>query len=151
MLIKNRFKSNEFFTFTGIWIFFIILNSASSQLPNYIFTIVPLIAVLTAKWIDIALKNKTTLLRVFQITQNSVVVLLWLSIFIFSFYFFPVPKAYFWIFVVAGLIFTFYIFLRKLNAETKLIVPSLLAFTCLSLLLNTQILPYTFNFRAPPR
>ncbi len=57
-LIKNKFQAAEYFTVTGVWVYFIILNSASSQLPNYVFSIVPLIAVLTAKWIDIALEQK---------------------------------------------------------------------------------------------
>jgi len=33
-LIKNRFVSTEYFTLTGIWIYFLILSSSKSQLPN---------------------------------------------------------------------------------------------------------------------
>lgn len=151
MLIKNKFKSNEFFTLTGIWIFFIILNSASSQLPNYIFTIVPLIAVLTAKWVDIALTNKATLFRVFYSTQNVVTGLVWFSIFAFSFYVFPLPKIYFWFIFAAGIGITVFIFLKIRNNTARLILPSVVAFTCLALLLNAHILPYTFSFQAPPK
>lgn len=151
MLIKSRFRSNEFFTFTGIWIFFIILNSASSQLPNYIFIIVPLIAVLTAKWTDIALENKSTLLQIFYSTQNVVTVALWLLIFTLAFYLFPSPKIYLWFFVVAGIALTIFVFIQVKNATAKLILPSIIVFTCLFIFMNTNVLPYLFSFQAPPK
>lgn len=150
MLVKNKFHSKEFFTFTGIWIFFIILNSASSQLPNYIFIIVPLIAVLTAKWIDIALENKKLLL-IFNSTQNIVVIILWVLIFTLVFYFFPSPNVYFWIFAIAGIGFTTIVFIRIKNSFAKLIFPSIIAFTCFTFLMNTHILPFMYSFQAPPK
>lgn len=150
MLIKNRFHSNEFFTFTGIWIFFIILNSASSQLPNYIFIIIPLIAVLTAKWIAIAFE-KNKLLRIFNSTQNVVVILLWLIIFTLSIYVFPSSKIYFWIFAFAAIAITAFVFIRIQNPFAKLILPSIIVSTSLFLLMNTHVLPFMFSFQAPPK
>ena len=92
MLVKNRFRSNEYFTFTGIWIFFIILSSASFQLPSYIFSIVPLIAVLTAKWVDISLDKKTKLFRIFFTIQNIVVALFLILVFFWYSIFFQHQK-----------------------------------------------------------
>lgn len=149
-LIKNRFKSSEYFTFTGIWIYFIILNSASSQLPNYIFPIVPLIAVLTAKWTDIAL-DKKGLYRIFYPIQNTVTALLWFFIFALTLYLFPAPKIYYWGLVLLGLSTTVFIFFRIKNNLPKLILPSLIAFTCMTFLMNSHVLPYTFSFQATPK
>ena len=150
-LIKNRFHSNEFFTFTGIWIFFIILNSASSQLPNYVFSIVPLIAVLTAKWTDIALERKSKILVVFSRTQQFIVIVTWLMILIIAIYLFPSPKFIYWIIAAAGIVLTIILFIRTKDNMSRLILPTIISFTCFTLLINTHVLPYMFSFQAPPK
>ena len=150
-LIKNKFQSSEYFTLTGIWIFFIILNSASSQLPNYVFIIVPLIAVLTSKWVDIAIENKNKLFTVFQSVQNFAVVVLWLMIFSLVLYLFPLPKLGYGIVAVAGIAFTLYVFVKIKDGFVRLVVPTLISFACLILLLNTHVFPYMFSFQAPPK
>jgi hypothetical protein len=150
-LFKNKFKTTEYFTFTGIWIYFIILNLASSQLPNYIFSIIPLIAVLTAKWINIALDEKPVLLKVFSFTQRYVVLLLWVGIFFISFYLFKNPKAYILILIFAGIMLNYYALIRFKDSATRLFMPTLIVFSCLMVLLNGHVFPYMFNFQAPPK
>lgn len=150
-LIKNKFQSNEYFTLAGIWIFFIVLNSANSQLPNYIFAIIPLIAVLTAKWIDIAIENKGKLLQVFYAVQNVVVFLIWLMIFVLTFYLFPTPKTFFRVLGILPIILTFYIFLKIKDSLALLVLPSSIAFAVLLLLLNAHVFPFIFAFQAPPK
>ena len=151
MLIKNKFRSNEYFTFTGIWIFFIILSSASFQLPNYIFSIIPLVAVLTAKWVDISLDQKPNLFRTFFTIQNVVVTLLWVLIFILAIYLFPFPKWYFWLLIVFSLFITAFIYFKTDNLLARIILPTIVVFTCFSFLLNTHVFPYMFSFQAPPK
>lgn len=150
-LIKNKFKSEEYFTLTGIWVYFIILNSASSQLPNYVFSIIPLMAVLLAKWIITAVEQEHKIYKIFFSTQNIVLALMWIGIFVLSIYLFPVPKFYFWIIVLAGIISTWYIFKQKASKEIQLIAPSAIAFICFIFLLNTNVFPYIFSYQAPPK
>lgn len=151
MLFKTRFRSTEYFTLTGIWIYFIVINSASSQLPNYVFIIVPLIAVLTAKWIDIALDRKEKILRIFNRTQHLVVSVIWVLILAIALYLFPSPEWYFWIIVFGSLALTFYLLAKTKDEFAKLVLPSVIAITCLTFLLNTHVLPYIFDFQAPPK
>ncbi len=151
MLIKNRFRSNEYFTFTGIWIFFVILNSASSQLPNYIFAIVPLIAVLTAKWVDISLDKKPKLLRTFFTIQNVVVALLWILVFAMAIYLFPFPKWYFWLCVFMAFVISGFVYFKTKDNLARIILPTITVFTIFILLLNLHIFPYMFSFQAPPK
>ncbi len=151
ILIKNRFRSNEYFTFAGIWIFFIILNSASSQLPNYIFSIVPLIAVLTAKWVDISLDNNPKLFRTFFTIQNIVVALLWILVFTMAIYLFPFPKWYFWFFVFAAFVISAFVYFKTEDYLARIILPTITVFTVFTLLLNMHIFPYMFSFQAPPK
>ena len=151
MLIIKRFKSAEYFTFAGIWIYFFILNSASSQLPNYVFGIIPLIAVLTAKWVDLALSEKTKLWKVFFISQNVMLVFIWLLIFGIGFYIFPQPGFYFWILSILGMCAILLVLYKSENKEVRLILPSTIVISLLFLLLNTSSLPYVFSFQAPPK
>ncbi len=149
-LIKNRFRSPEYFTFFGIWIYFIILNSASSQLPNYVFSIVPLMAVLLAKWIIIALRHRSTLYKLFRNVQYVVIALIWAGIFGISGYLFPGAPFYFWVLAAAGLISTGFILLQKFERQVQLLVPSVIVSFLLMFLLNTHVYRYIFSYQAPP-
>ena len=151
LLAKNRFRSDEYFTLTGIWIFFIVISVSKNQVPNYIFSIMPLIAVLTSKWVDIAVENKNKMLNTFNSTQVFVAVLLWLMIFSLTFYLFPLPKFYYWIIAAAGMGGSLWIFTKAKDSLTRLLSPTLIAFSCLILLLNTHVFPYIFSFQAPPK
>jgi len=150
-LIQNKFKAPEFFTFTGIWIYFIILNSASSQLPNYVFSIVPLIAVLTARWIDTALQEKTNLIQTFSVIQRFVVMVLWAGLFFVLLYLFPNPEWYLWILIFAGLGTTWYLLRKVKDTTARLIIPSVVVFVCLMVVANKHVVPYMFSFQAPPK
>ncbi len=149
-LIKNRFSSTEYFTFFGIWIYFIILNSASSQLPNYVFSIVPLMAVLLAKWIMIAIRERLTLYKLFRNVQYVVIALIWVGIFGISGYLFPGAPFYFWVLAAAGLISTGFILLQKFERQVQLLVPSVIVSFLLMFLLNTHVYRYIFSYQAPP-
>ena len=151
MLVKNRFISDEYFTLSGIWIFYIIISVSKNQVPNYIFSIVPLIAVLTAKWIDIAVRNKMKLFKVLNTTQSFVTILIWLMIFVLAFYLFPLPKLYYLVIAITGIVFSFWIIIKADDKLVRLISPTLIAFGCLMLLLNTNVFPYIFSFQAPPK
>ncbi len=151
MLVKTRFHTAEYFTFSGIWIYFIILNSANFQMPNYIFSIVPLIAVLTAKWVDISLGSNRKIFKIFFTIQNVVVGLLWILVFVLAIYVFPYPVWYFWIFVVAAFAVTGFAYFKTTNSEARIFLPTIVVFTVFSILMNTHGFPYMFSFQAPPK
>jgi 4-amino-4-deoxy-L-arabinose transferase-like glycosyltransferase len=151
MLVKNRFRANEYFTFTGIWIFYLIISASKNQVPNYIFSIIPLMAVLTAKWADNALERQTGLTRIFNGVQNFAVVLIWVMIAALNFYLFPLPGMYFWLVVVIAISATFFVYKNLTDPELRLILPTILAFSALMFLLNTHVFPYIFSYQAPPK
>ena len=150
-LLKNKFHSEEYFTFAGIWIFFIIISASSNQAPNYIFSIVPLMAVLTAKWADIVLEQQPGLSRIFKRVQNFVVVLIWTMTAGLTFYLFPLPGFYFWLVAIIAIAATLYSYKNLKEPEFRLILPSVLAFSVLMFLLNTHVFPYIFSYQAPPK
>lgn len=150
-LFKNKFRALEYFTFTGIWIYFIILNSSKNQLPNYIFGIMPLIALLTAKWVDIAIQKKSFIRQLFKSTQNVVTILLWITILTLSTYLFPAPGIWFWLVFIAGIALTILIYLKAEKPLARIIMPSAIAMAVFFVLLNMHIFPYIFSFQAPPK
>ncbi len=148
ILIKNRFRSHEYFTFTGIWIYFIVINSASSQLPNYVFAIVPLMAVLTSKWMVLSAEKFTSQFNIFFYVQTAMVILTWLAIYFVTLYLFPSPEAWFWIIPVAGIASTWYIYATVQKRLIKLTVPSVIAAFSVMFLMNTHIFPYLFSYQS---
>ena len=150
-LVQNKFKAAEFLTLTGIWIYFLIISSSESQLPNYVFPVIPLMAVLIAKWIVIVSEEYNLRWKIAFITQNIVVSLVWITIFVFALYLFPGIKFYHWFVVLTGLVATIYVLMKSEVLWIKLVAPSAIAVISLFFLLNTHIFPYIFSFQAPPK
>ncbi len=148
MLIKNRFRSNEYFTFTGIWIYFIIINSASSQLPNYVFPIVPLMAVLAAKWMVISSEKISARYNLLFYVQAGMVALSFVALLLVSLYIFPAPEIWFWAISLAGLISIWYIYKYVKVLLVKLVAPSVIAAFVVMLFLNTHVFPFLFSFQS---
>jgi 4-amino-4-deoxy-L-arabinose transferase-like glycosyltransferase len=151
LLVKNRLRASEYFTFTGIWIFFVIINASSSQLPNYVFCIVPLMAVLIAKWIDIAIEGNWSLLKIMAYTQTGVVLVLWILMGVLGFYLFPNTPALIVLLAFVGIVIIVYIYIKMSDVLARLILPSVISFVVLMVLLNVHVYPYMFGFQAPPK
>ncbi|MGQ8336493.1 ArnT family glycosyltransferase [Sunxiuqinia sp. A32] len=148
-LIKNKFKHDEYFTFGGIWIFFIILSIAKGKAPNYLFILIPLFTALLSKWIDWIFTNGTKKLRnIFENLQISMVGLSWIVLLSFMIYLFPTDQFAYWTLVLVILIMTIYIYTRKNIVWIKLFVPGMLIITLINFYLNTQVLPYTFQYQS---
>ena len=149
-LVKNKLKATEYFTFTGIWVFFLIISISRSKLPNYMFILFPLIAVLTAKWIELAIAEKGRLFKQFFVIQNIVTGLLWVVIIGLTAYLFPSDNPVYWIIWLMLLALTFYIYKNKNNHASRLLLPSIIAISALMLYLNSSAFPFMFKHQAPP-
>ncbi|VAW18415.1 hypothetical protein MNBD_BACTEROID01-914 [hydrothermal vent metagenome] len=148
---KNRFVATEHFTFTGIWVFFIILSSSRSMLPNYIFILIPLMAVLTAKYVDEAISLKGKLYRVFDNAQTIITITLWIALVVLATYFFPTSNWQYWAAGSFLLALTYYVFKYAGAGKVKLLLPTIIAYTAFNMFLNMHIFPYIFSFQAPPK
>lgn len=149
-LFKNRFRAVEYFTLTGIWVFFFIISVSRSKLPNYMFILFPLIAVLTAKWVDIALRERERLFKPLFITQNIVTALLWVMLVALMVYLFPPQNPVFWIIGLSLLGLTGFIYRKGKSKSLRLLLPSVIVVTALMLYLNASVFPFIFSHQAPP-
>ncbi len=150
-LIQNKFKAVEYVTFTGIWVYFLIISSSESQLPNYVFPVIPLIAVLLAKWVVIISEEYNLRWKTAFTIQNIVFSLIWIAVFVMAVYLFPGVKFYYWLIVLAGAVSTYYVLKMSDVLWIKLVAPSAIAVISLFFLLNTHVFPYIFSFQAPPK
>jgi len=91
------------------------------------------------------------LMAVFSPVQNFIVIILWATIFVLSFYLFLAPMLFYWAIATVGMGMSVYVFMKIKDEMVRLLAPSLIAFACLMLLLNTHIFPYMFSFQAVPK
>ncbi len=150
-LFRAKFKATEYFTLTGIWVFFLIISMSRSKLPNYMFVIFPLIAVLTAKWIEIAIREKDRLFKGFFVTQNIVTALLWVMVLGLTAYLFPHHNPIFWgVWLIMGGL-TFWVYKKAKSKAARLLLPSTIVIVGLMLYLTASVFPFIFKHQAPPK
>lgn len=125
-LAHGKFKPQDGFVFSGIWFFFLIISLSKGKLPNYMFVVMPLISVLTAKYVFIALHAKgKRLLKIFLPLQSMVAFLTGLLLIALVTWFFPLKYFWQWIFLLGSAGAALYPCLCKSQAWMKLLIPSL--------------------------
>ncbi len=148
-LIKRRFRSREFYIFSGTWIFFIILTLSKGKLPNYIFVLMPLFSLLTAKYAILATGGRRqSLFRLFLRMQTVSVVLGSLLVAAIIFWFFPVVKAVMFLPAIVMVLVTGYACNKRNPEEVRLFLPSLAVVIVLNLYINMHVAPGIFSTQA---
>ena len=98
------------------------LNASKSQLPNYIFGIIPLMAVLTAKWTDIALTRAGKMVKFLIGSQYVIVALLWIIIPLLALYLFPAPDFALLITIAAGAMLTIAVYFKSRTPDSRILL-----------------------------
>ncbi len=146
---KNPLQQKEYLLLGGIWIYFIIISVAKAKSPNYIFILVPLFSVLTAKWADHFIDlPESKGLKFFRIIQNTSFGLTWVFLIALMTYLFPSWNWQYWTLFVLVAAACFYIFKQKGFIAEKLLLPSVLIIALTNFYLNKHVFPYTFSFQA---
>jgi len=153
-IFKKPFKQKEYFLISGIILYFFIISIARGKAPNYIFIIIPLFSVLTAKWISIyAEKLESKGWKTLRTMQYIMFGLLWIFLTVVMVYLFPSWNWYYWAFYVIILSFCIYIFIQKEQslALERLLLPSILTITMIAFYLNSFMLPSAYEYQAAPK
>ena len=148
-LIKRRFRCREFYIFSGTWLFFLILTLSKGKLPNYIFVLMPLFSLLTAKYAMLATGGRRpSLFRLFLRMQAVSVVLGSLLVAVIIFWLFPVVKAVMFLPAIV-MVFVIGFALNKRNTDrVRLFLPSLSVAIVLNLYINMHVAPLIFSAQA---
>ncbi|WP_372771969.1 ArnT family glycosyltransferase [Mangrovibacterium sp.] len=151
--IKSYFlksgTNREYFTVGGIWIYFLIASIAKGKAPHYIFTLIPLFAVIVGKWLDFWLQE-TDLKNIHWLFRAQYLVLALIIVFLVTLmgYGFPSNNLLYWVLLVTSLAACFILVTSEGELLTKLFLPSIILMATLNIYLNAQVFPETFSYQA---
>jgi hypothetical protein len=148
-LLKGKFERRDWFVFSGIWFFFIILTVSQGKLPNYIFILMPMFSVLTAKYIFIALSGHgEQLFRFFLRLQTFVLIIISLLLMVMVFWLFPITSLWLWIILAIMGIIAISPFFFGDSRFQRLMIPSLTMAIAFNFFLNQHVAPGIFSDQA---
>lgn len=148
-LIRRKFRSREYFLFSGIWFFFVVLSLSPSKLPNYMFILIPLFSLLTAKYAAIALSGrKQQLLSLFITIQQVVAILVFAVLALLTLYLFPLSNVWQWVLLAILTGIFIYALLPAHPDFVRLMFPSMAVIIALNFFLNQHAAPQIFSDQA---
>ena len=148
-LVRRKWRSREYFLFSGIWFFFLVLSLSPSKLPNYMFILIPLFSILTAKYVVIALSGrKQRLLSLFTGLQQAVAILVFAVLAVLNMYFFPLSNIWQWMLLAILMGVFVYTLLPQHPHFVRLLYPSLAVIIALNFFLNQNAAPQIFSDQA---
>lgn len=151
LFLKPKKAQFEIITLAGITLVFIGMSMSSYKLPHYIYVVFPLVAILTASYIDevyqsIKWEGFGKALSISQIVFNS---LLWIAV-IAAYYIFPGASIV--SYIVAWFFFSLFFF-SLLNSDyqtPKIFLSTLLTIIGVAFILNTQFYPGLNPYQGGP-
>ncbi len=145
----NFTKNDEFFILGGILFYFIIFSIARNKNPHYMQPILPLMSLLSAKWVfKVFDTNKYKKVKKIAGTLNLILgILIWPAIAFLVGYALPEKRPVIWIIIILLASCFIYILTRKKSLYNQ-IAYLLIAITALLFTLNTSILPQMTKFHS---
>lgn len=150
--VKTPYSQREYLTTGGIWIYFLIASMAKGKAPHYIFSIIPLFAVLVGKWLDYYLQteNLKILKRLFRL-QYVIWFLLIVCLISLMAYILPSQQIIYPALLLVSLAICTHILMQPRNYGVKLILPSVILMACLNIYMYASALPQAFAYQASTR
>jgi 4-amino-4-deoxy-L-arabinose transferase-like glycosyltransferase len=156
-LFRSKFRltgTKEFLCWSGILFFLIVFSIAKMKSPHYMLPVIPLIAILSAKWIvRTAEENnhlkKGNVIITLQKVIGSILILLTAFLLFVSF-----PGSGLLITIAFFLLVMFFVYVSFFyikNRYDKILLPSITAIAILNLIFNTVLLPGLNRYHAAAR
>ena len=140
---------SEYLTTGGVWIFFIIASLSKGKAPHYIFMLIPMLTVITSKWIVNTVETGTPKrIKQLLVAQNSLNILLLFFIGLTMFYLFPTQSLIFPLLLAVSVGASLFIQKSNFGHYYKLILPGAILISTLAVYLNSNALPDAFNYQA---
>jgi len=143
-IIKNKDGTGqgEVITLSGITLVFIIMSMANYKLPYYIYMVFPLVAIITANYIEKTFKvvKWEGFGKLLIYSQNAINILLWLAV-ILSFVLFRVSS--FWVYFITYFAFSYFIYTKfnSVSGLPKIFVSTLVTMLGVAFVLNAHFYP----------
>ena len=146
---QRRQRDADYFLLGGIWVYFIILALSGGKLPNYIFMLIPLFAVLTAKHAARLLEQTSgKAFRWLRVIQQVIYIMLAAVIVALAVWLFPVSCVLLWLVMVAGLVLSGLALWKGPTVLFRFFFPGMLLSAVFSLLVNAHVAPQIFGGQA---
>ncbi len=153
--ISNRFsflKSHEGITM-AIPVFLIILSVAKTKSPHYMLPVIPLIAIITAKWTDRLIQGSLfshKVPKVLILIQYLVLSLLLIGSLLIPAVFFPTSDLSFWISIILMIGWSIFVLIKSNTIAEKLVHVPIMAILTVNLILTLHLFPQIFRYDATP-
>ena len=148
-LWKRKFSDADYFLLGGIWVYFIILALSKGKLPNYIFMLIPLFAVLTAKYVARLMEQPVgRSFRWLFLIQQVISVLMAALIVAVAVWLFPVASIILWLIVFVGLMLSGWVMWKGPSNLFRFLFPGMLLSAVFSLVVNAHVAPQIFGGQA---
>jgi 4-amino-4-deoxy-L-arabinose transferase-like glycosyltransferase len=153
--VSKRFSfqnSHEGITM-AIPVFIAILSVSKMKSPHYMLPVIPLIAIITAKWTDRTIRGglfPDKLTKTLVIIQYVILTIVLLGSLMIPVIFFPTGDLWFWIPVVLMIGFSVYVGLRSTTIAEKLIHVPIVVILSVNLILSLHFFPQIFRYNATP-
>jgi 4-amino-4-deoxy-L-arabinose transferase-like glycosyltransferase len=137
----------------AIPIFLAILSVSKMKSPHYMLPVIPLIAIITAKWTDRIMQEglfSSQTSRILIRIQYVVMVVLIAGSLLIPTVFFPTDDLWFWIPVIMSIGFTVYVGLKSKTIADKLVYVPIMAILSVNLILTLHFFPQIFKYNATP-
>ncbi len=149
-IIKQKCRignSAEFICTGGFLLSYLALGSSKYQLPHYIFVVLPLAAIITAKYLYIIFEEKKyrSLAIIFEKSHFVILLLLWLLLFVLLVYCFP---AALFIKVIASICFLVFLYVGlKKNVQHYFLIICIFSIIGINLFVNSSIYPSLLTYQ----
>lgn len=153
--IQSYFKKSgkrEYLTVGAIWGFLLIASIAKGKAPHYIFTLVPLIMIITAHWVNAKMEEpgqkKIQLLTRFQVL---IPVLIFVFILFIITYLFPAKNLLAWLIPIISIVFSMVLLIKEKLLMYRLFLPSSIMMSTLIIGMNAYVMPAIAGYQASIR
>lgn len=151
-IIKRKLTTPDNFLVWSFWIVFVIFSASRSKLPNYIISLLPIIAILSAEtWHRYFDQDKwTAFTKRLSKFQTAAIIAVWITALAILTFLFPPRNPIFWIVPLLLLLASIWI-LKPMTVERKLFWRSCIAIAALSFVLDGHVYPLLFGQQAQPQ
>jgi 4-amino-4-deoxy-L-arabinose transferase-like glycosyltransferase len=150
--LKTPYTEREYLTAGGIWIYFLFTSIAKGKAPHYIFSLIPLFAVIVGKWLDYYLQEekRSTIKQLFRL-QYVILSLILIALIMLMSYVLPSAQLIYPALALTALAICAHVLMQPGNYGVKLLLPSIILMACLNIYLNNSALPQAFSYQASTR
>jgi 4-amino-4-deoxy-L-arabinose transferase-like glycosyltransferase len=149
-LFRGRYKAPDWFLFSGIWFYFILISLSGSKLPHYLYVTIPLFSLMTARYLVLPFSGRRPGIFFFLRNIQYLVLLMFLVLIAtLVFWLYPPNHLWHWAFLLIMTVIAGLFLVHRTPPSVKLILPSMTLFALIAFYINQQVAPEIFADQAP--